>query len=380
MRIESGESHPRTFEEQEIRGSGIGTGFVLSRGSEIGDAGVTDCVVGELRETQDRGRGDGAGAHPHVAVIILHWGAMAVTARCLESLGRISFSGRKTVFLIDNARSFTRSAADGAAGLDIEIHRPQRNLGFAGGCAWGISLALKQGADLILLLNNDVVVDPFFLDHLVTAARERPEAGLLCPQIVSMNDPKRAWYAGGTFSLWSGIPVQASRPRRRKATGDAEEVDYATGCAMLIQPALIERIGNFDARFFAYCEDLDFSLRAIRAGFKVLFVPRALVRHAGAQEPDRKSLSIYYSTRNLLEVMRRYGGWYHWVGFLANFAVRWVGFFAVLACVQRRPAFIRALTSGAVDFVRGELGERTFVANGKKAARARADDEQTRTP
>ena len=302
---------------------------------------------------------DEAGPKPHVAVIILHWGLAEVTVRCLRSLAHALFPGKKTLLLVDNTRCLDHSLVGVVAPLEIEIHRPDRNLGFAKGCAWGISRAMEHGADYILLLNNDVVVEPSFLDALLRAAYQSPEAGVLCPQIVS---PRKLWYAGGTFSLWSGIPVQ-ERPRRAAPLrGRPREVDYATGCAMLIHRAVVSAVGSFDPQFFMYCEDLDFSLRARQAGFKILLVPASLVHHAVTDETDRVSLRIYYSTRNLLEVMRRHAAWYHWPGFVLSFLVRWLGFFTVLACVRRRPEFVRALASGTVDFVRGRLGEKKASA------------------
>jgi len=303
-------------------------------------------------------RASEASLRPHVAAVILHWGPVEVTARCLQSLRQASFPGRRTVFLIDNTCCLDRSLAGSVAPLEIEVHRPDRNLGFAKGCAWGISLALKHGADFILLLNNDVVVEPFFLDPLLEAASQWPAAGLLCPRIVSLADPRRPWYEGGTFSLWSGIPVQARSRRGADIRGRPREVDYATGCVVLINPAVIHAVGSFAPEFFAYCEDLDLSLRARQAGFKILFVPESLVHHGVTDRADRASLRIYYSTRNLLEVMRRHAAWYHWAGFVGNFLVRWLGFFTVLACVRRRPQLIGALVSGTVDFARGKLGEK----------------------
>jgi GT2 family glycosyltransferase len=268
-----------------------------------------------------------------------------------------------TLFLIDNTGHLDHSLAASVAPLEIEVRQPDCNLGFAKGCAWGISLAMEHGADFILLLNNDVVVEPLFLDALLHAAYQSPEAGVLCPQIVSMADPRKPWYAGGTFSLWSGIPIQQTRPRRATPICDQPwEVDYATGCAMLINPAVVHAVGSFDPQFFMYCEDLDFSLRVRQAGFKILFVPASLVHHAVTEETDRASLRIYYSTRNLLEVMRRHAAWYHWPGFVVNFLVRWLGFFILLACVRRRPQFIQALAGGAVDFMRGKLGEKRSSA------------------
>ena len=288
-------------------------------------------------------------------MVVLHWGPKELTTRCLQSLCRDSFSGKRTVFLIDNAGSLDSSIADQLP-LDIEVDRPARNLGFADGSARGISLAVACGADFILLLNNDAVVEPGCLENLVMAAVAAPEAGLLSPQILAMTTPPHPWYLGGRFSLWSGIPVQSRRRSRIERTDSPQGVDYATGCAMLIRPAVIRSVGSFDPRFFAYCEDLDFSLRARAAGFTILVVPRATVGHAPT-DSDRLARSIYYSTRNLLEVIRQHAAWYHWVGIAPNFLVRWIGFFIGLACLRRRPEFIRALIAGAADFARGRLGE-----------------------
>ncbi len=289
---------------------------------------------------------------------MLHWGAIDVTTRCLESLRHAIFPARKTIILIDNAGTLDRSLATSADGLAIEVHRPDHNMGFAKGCALGIALALQRDADFVLLVNNDVVVDRSFLSGLLAAAARRPDAGLLCPRIMFLANPQKPWYTGGTFSLWSGIPVQVRARERANLQSHPREVDYATGCAMLINPAVIRAVGTFDSEFFAYCEDLDLSLRARRAGFKILFVPDSLVLHAVTDQADRVSLRIYYSTRNLLEVMRRHAAWYHWVWFGANFLVRWVGFFAVLACVRGRPQLIGDLVRGSIDFARGKLGER----------------------
>jgi len=296
-------------------------------------------------------------------VVVLHWGPEAQTVRCLESLSRDSFSGRRTVFLIDNALSLDRSIAGRFPSLRIEFERPPQNLGFAEGCARGIARAMACGADFVLLLNNDAVVEASCLDLLVKAAADAPAAGLLSPLIVTMSVPPRPWYVGGSFSLWSGVPVQARRKSGIEGIGAPREVDYATGCAMLIRPAVIQSVGSLDSRFFAYCEDLDFSLRARDAGFKVLVVPRARVYHEAA-DGDRLARSIYYSTRNLLDVIRRRGSWYHWMGIMPNFLVRWLGFFTALACLRGRPDLLRALAGGVVDFARGRVGER-------KAGRAR---------
>jgi GT2 family glycosyltransferase len=301
-----------------------------------------------------------------MAVVILHWGARAITARCLQSLRAAAWPGPGTVLVVDNTTSLDEEVAACAAPLDVQILRPPRNLGFAEGCTLGMSVAFENGADFVLLLNNDAVADPDFLGPLVKAASDHADAGLVSPQIVHLNRPHEGWYQGGTFSLWTGIPVQGHRRRVLAADQPPREVDYATGCAMLIRPAVIERVGSFDPEFFAYCEDLDLSIRARRAGFRVLLVPASLVYHDVSDEPSRAALRIYYSTRNLMEVMRKHAPWYKWFSFGVNFLARWVGFFVVLALVRGQPRDLTALVRGLLDFARRRLGPSDFESPGPR--------------
>ena len=315
---------------------------------------------------------------PHLVVVILHWGAPATTARCLRSLREASWPGRPTVLIVDNSGCLDEDSAEAARPLSVEIIRLERNLGFCDGCTLGMTLAMEKGADWVLLLNNDVVVAPNFIDPLLTAARGIEDAGLLSPQILHLDRPETAWYRGGAFSLWTGIPVQGHRRRAVPVDRPLQDVDYATGCAMLIRLDVIRRIGSFDAQFFAYCEDLDLSIRARQAGFRVLFVPESVVYHDAADEPHRGSLRVYYSTRNLLEVMRKHAEWYRWFTFGANFFVRWVGFFAILALVRGQPRQLMALAKGMMDFSRRRFGQSGWVDDAR--ARPTATCLQALTP
>lgn len=292
---------------------------------------------------------------PHVVVVILHWGDPEVTARCLRSLRAVVWPGRGTVLVVDNTTRLDGDVAARAAPLDVQILRPERNLGFAEGCTWGMAVAVERGADFVLLLNNDAVVDPGFLGPLV-GAMGRSDAGLASPQIVRLDRPEQAWYLGGSFSWWSGIPRQGHRRPPVSLDSPPRDVDYATGCAMLVHPSLMQRVGSFDVEFFAYCEDLDLSIRARRAGYRILFVPESLVYHDVSDEPRRAALRIYYSTRNLIEVVRKHAPWYAWVTFGANFAARWLGFFVVLGLVRGRPCYWTALARGMIDFARRRFG------------------------
>jgi hypothetical protein len=75
----------------------------------------------------------------------------------------------------------------------------------------------------------------------------------------------------------------------------------------------------------------------------------------------RAGLRLYYSTRNLLEVMRKHARWMQWVSFIPNFLIYLIGFYVALAAARRQPRLIAALVLGVVDFIRRRFGERRFA-------------------
>jgi hypothetical protein len=183
------------------------------------------------------------------------------------------------------------------------IITPRCNAGYAAGNNIGIREALKFQADYILLLNDDTVVAPDFLDALLETAETIPDAGIVGPKIYYFDEPQKVWFAGARFDYetcmlttpGSGLLDDGSR-------SEPLESDYITGCALLIKRQVVERIGLLDERYFLYWEDVDWGLRTKKAGFKNVVVPRSRIWHkvsassGGMDSPSR----IYYKTRSHL--------------------------------------------------------------------------------
>ncbi len=175
----------------------------------------------------------------------------------------------------------------------------------------GIEAALARRADHVMLLNNDTVVEPDFLEPLVEALELDEPAAAACSQI---GVPRRA---GEGLVRRCGLQARTRAPRHqpgvRSATPgrDSPAVHNRPGlrrCDARSVPTCLADVGLFDESLFAYAEDTDWSLRAARRGRHVLVVPASVVRHAvsessgGASSPD----TLYYALRNGLVVAERW--------------------------------------------------------------------------
>jgi len=141
-----------------------------------------------------------------VTVVVLSWNGREDTLACLRSLAAATYP-RLEVIVVDNGSSDGSADAVAAAHPDLVLIPLDANLGFAGGMNVGIAEALSRGAGPVMLLNNDTVVEPGFVEPLVDALESRSDASAACSQIVFRDDPATVWYAGASFRPGRGHHV-----------------------------------------------------------------------------------------------------------------------------------------------------------------------------
>lgn len=182
-----------------------------------------------------------------------------------------------------------------------------RNLGFSGGMNAGIAAALERGADRILLVNSDVIVPPDCIAALEAALDGIPDAGIAGPAMLARTDPQRV------ASLGIGYSTATGRMRHHgygKETAGVDltavrTVDAVSGCVMLIRRQVLETAGRLDDAYFYSFEDVDFCLRARRAGFRTVVVGRARVFHEGNRSIGHATPArLYFAARNHLLLVR----------------------------------------------------------------------------
>lgn len=256
---------------------------------------------------------------PLTYIIVLNYKRKDDTIDCLGSVLNMDYPVFKVV-MVDNASGDGSAEAVRAAFPEVHVIENARNLMYAGGNNVGIQYALGMGAEYILLLNNDTVVDAGMLTRLVGAMNSRPDAGIAGPMIYYYppcgSGSETIWYGGGIVEMWRGLV--AHRAIREKDTGrfrDAEDTGYVTGCGMLISRACIIRTGMLDTSYNMYAEDTDLCLRAKRAGFSVIFVPGAVMWHKVSMSMggEFSMAKLRLKAAANLRLFARYASPWHWL-------------------------------------------------------------------
>lgn len=301
---------------------------------------------------------------PSVWVVTINWNGLDDTLACLESLQRSRLGGtRLEVLVIDNNSHIDPTAPIASRFPAVRVVRAPRNLGFAGGCNEGSHIAIGGGADYVLLLNNDTLVDPDAVERLVAYAEAHANVAAVAPLICYADQPEVVWFAGARAVLSLGHFQHRFLNRPRSEVRHAPfTTDYLTGCCMLIPRSVVDKLGLFDDEFFAYFEDAEFCLRARAQGYDVACVPTAVIWHKESASTRRdltegttSPLKHYLCARNRIVAVARHARPVEWLCFLLIGTPARVIFYLVAFSVRRRWRKLVALVRGVADGLRGRL-------------------------
>jgi len=254
-------------------------------------------------------RGETAVREARVSIIILNWNSFDATMECLKSLRNLDYRNFEVV-VVDNGSVDSSAEKLGESAPEIRLIKSQTNLGFAAGCNVGIRDVLSRGADYVLLLNNDTVVAPDFLSRLMEVAESDAKIGLLNPKMYFFDRPDRLQYAGGVHKFWRLFPQTIGLRQRDDGRYDqVREVSFLSGTALLMKAEVIRRVGVLEEVYFHFYEDIEWSLRAVRAGFKGMYVPKAVIwhkEHYATEKGQRNGFIEFYLARNNIIFARKH--------------------------------------------------------------------------
>jgi GT2 family glycosyltransferase len=288
--------------------------------------------------------------YPKVSIIILNWNNWNDTIECIESVYRIKYSNYD-VILVDNGSTndsvkqikqhFNEldenkldhfiSPLDGPkymAELNLKLlsspiensngkHaifliETNKNLGFSEGNNIGIRFCCKNlNPDYILLLNNDVIVDPDFLDELVQAGEKMHEIGFVGPKIYYFDYNGRKdviSFAGASIDLLRGwFMIFGIDQMDNGQLDDQKIVDLLQGSCILVKRKVVKDIGLLDPVYFFYWEDADWCIRGKKYNWSSLYAPAAKIWHKGGKASTgmKNTFQIFYFARNRIIFMRK---------------------------------------------------------------------------
>lgn len=235
-----------------------------------------------------------------VSVVIPSWNGVALLPPCLDSL-RAQTQRPGEIWVVDSASSDDTVAVVRRDYPEVHLLPLAENRGYSGAVNAGINRA--QGT-LIAILNQDLVLDADWVREMARAAEAHPQAGAFASKIM-LFDQRQRFHSAGDLYRADGIPVNRGVWELDEGQYDAEdEIFGACGGAALYRRRLLDEVGLLDERFFMYCEDVDLAWRQQLAGWRTLFVPRAVAYHhlsASGGGP----IASYYTGRNTLWVIAK---------------------------------------------------------------------------
>ncbi len=290
------------------------------------------------------------GTPPDISFVTVNYNGLEHTRALLNSLKVIEGLFTFEVIVVDNGSSENQAEILALEYPNHIVIRSDINLGFAGGNNIGIR---RSSARYIMLINNDTIIPDGSLKELISFMDSNPQAGGVSPRIQFMNPPGSVQFAGYTqltrITLRNSIIGYSETDKGQFMT--VTETPYLHGAAMLVKREAIEKAGLMCEDYFLYYEELDWSMRLTESGYKLWYVPQALVIHKESMSTGNDTpLKRYYMTRNrLLFAKRNRKGTVRILSYIYQTAVACPKDI-LIALLRRRVDLAKAICTGVNDF------------------------------
>jgi len=301
---------------------------------------------------------------PRVVIVILTWNRVEDIVTCLESFSCLEYSNYEVV-VVDNASSDESVPTIREKYPWATLIVNDDNLGYVGGNNVGIRYALEHGADYVFVLNNDTKVTPNVLGELVRVMRSDPHIGIAGAKNLLMENPSYTW---GKYVNLTWGPMLVSTHGRHVPDYPEEspiDVDAVIGNGCMMSREALEKVGLFDEEFFQVNEDIDWSMRARKLGYRTVYVDTATIHHKGGSSADFSKPVVfsygYFLGRNAIMFARKHANAWQWVKLLTMLSfglVMRVSFYslrAVLSAVGGQQHFITGLYDGFSGYLRRDF-------------------------
>ena len=242
--------------------------------------------------------------HPLVSVVIPHYGGTGILSDCLTSLNKCSYPSLE-IIVVDNDSSDDSVQLIKSNFSEVNLIQSDYNRGFAGGCNFGVQHAKGE---YLLILNNDTIHEPDWIDRLVKMMESNPKISAVQPKIKNYDNRDYFDYAGACGGFMDKYCFPFARGRIfntvEKDEGQYDEaiqIFWASGTAFLTRKDVFNKIGGFDETFFAHMEEIDYHWKSQMLGNEIWVEPASVIYHKGAVTlPVSSPKKTYLNYRNSL--------------------------------------------------------------------------------
>jgi GT2 family glycosyltransferase len=254
---------------------------------------------------------------PKIAIVILNMNGKEVLGGCLNSIGGLDYP-HYDVIVVDNNSSDGSQAFVADAFPSVHLIQNKKNEGVPEGQNIGIQAALQSGADYVFTINNDTILDRNALRELCKTVEHDKTIGAAGPVLYSMTDETTIENAGGNIDWNKGTVVLSNAGETDELLPKISDVDYIS--FFFADPRVLNSVGLFNKRYFAYWEDTDLCFRLKKAGYRVVCVSAAKVWHKHSFTARKmEGFYEYQYTRNQFWFWRTHSTTRQWISFLLSF-------------------------------------------------------------
>ena len=290
---------------------------------------------------------------PNVGIVISNYNGWQDSVQCLESLQKQTYRNFEIILLDDASTNDSVQQLQKHLTENTVFLPQEANSGFAAVNNVGMRRALADGCDWVLLLNNDTVVAPDFLETLL---RETPAGAVSCPKMLFLDPPDEIWFAGGELDRATGkVKHLGGHEKDGPAFAEKKQVSFITFCCVLLPRQVVEEVGFLDETLFMYCEDVDYCIRLADAGVPLWLLPDARIWHKAGGSAGGM-LSVYYITRNTLYLTCKGKSALQIRARTLPVLISGAARYALTKLLGRKKGRSYGAFRGALDFWRGRMG------------------------
>lgn len=246
-----------------------------------------------------------------VYIVLVNYNSSDDTIDCVNSIEQSNYRDYR-IIIVDNCSDDKEKEKLKliSSKPTVDLICSNKNSGWASACNIGMKKAVDDNVEYVMLLNNDTLVDSDFIQSFMDNIEKFPKLGMVSSKIIYESQRNRIWSAGGYYDKFRCTGIMGKYKQiDHEPKGLIEEATFLTGCSVLIPVEAIRQVGYFDESYFMYADDLEYSRRFLKFGYKLYYFSDSIIYHkvSAASGGEYSPFYCEWCTRSNLKYIREHG-------------------------------------------------------------------------